>query len=455
MSSSASAFAQKPASLSHDNLSFVIAASSVGTLIELYDFYLYGALAVFFSTLFFPPGNPTVSLLASLATFATGFAVRPVGAIVFGRLGDLIGRKFTFLLTLILMGTATFLMGCLPGYATIGILAPVLLVALRLLQGIAVGGEWGGALTYVAEHSPDGRRGFFVSLVQSMGTLGLIMSLGVILAFRLSMSDEAFKAFGWRYPFLLSAVLVVLAAYMRLRLKETPLFARLRAQGNATDRPLSVAFGSGRYRRLMVVALLGAAAPGGVIWYTAHYYSLFFMQTVLKIDYVTVSWIMLAALIAAMPFFPVMGALSDRFGRRNLMMTGFLLSTLIYVPAFMAMHANAGNPVVLGILVFVMTVLVAMVYGSLGAFLAELFPAQIRYTSLSLPYHIGNGVFGGFVPLVSTSLVAATGNIYMGLLYPILAALMGVIVCLAYMATRTHEIRIWDEVGGAPLALKQ
>jgi MFS family permease len=455
MSSFAPAFAQKAASPSHYNLSFVIAASSVGTLIELYDFYLYGALAVFFSTVFFPPGNPTVSLLASLAAFATGFAVRPFGAIVFGRLGDLMGRKFTFLLTLILMGAATFLMGCLPGYGTIGILAPVLLVALRLLQGIAVGGEWGGALTYVAEHSPDGRRGFFVSLVQSMGTLGLIMSLGVILAFRLNMSDEAFKEFGWRYPFMLSAVLVVLSTYMRLRLKETPLFARLREQGKATNRPLSVAFGSGRNWRLIVVALLGATAPGGVIWYTAHYYSLFFMQTVLKIDYVTASWIMLAALIAAMPFFPVMGALSDRFGRRNLMMTGFLLSALIYVPAFMAMHANAGNPVVLGILVLVMTVLVAMVYGSLGAFLAELFPAQIRYTSLSLPYHIGNGVFGGFVPLVSTSLVAATGNIYMGLLYPILAAIMGVIVCLSYMATRTHEIRIWDEVGGAPLALKQ
>jgi MFS family permease len=455
MSSFAPAFAQKAASPSHYNLSFVIAASSVGTLIELYDFYLYGALAVFFSTVFFPPGNPTVSLLASLAAFATGFAVRPFGAIVFGRLGDLMGRKFTFLLTLILMGAATFLMGCLPGYGTIGILAPVLLVALRLLQGIAVGGEWGGALTYVAEHSPDGRRGFFVSLVQSMGTLGLIMSLGVILAFRLSMSDGAFKEFGWRYPFMLSAVLVVLSAYMRLRLKETPLFARLREQGKATNRPLSVAFGSGRNWRLIVVALLGATAPGGVIWYTAHYYSLFFMQTVLKIDYVTVSWIMLAALIAAMPFFPVMGALSDRFGRRNLMMTGFLLSALIYVPAFMAMHANAEKPVVLGILVLVMTVLVAMVYGSLGAFLAELFPAQIRYTSLSLPYHIGNGVFGGFVPLVSTSLVAATGNIYMGLLYPILAALMGVIVCLAYMAPRTHEVRIWDEVGGAPLALKQ
>jgi MFS family permease len=450
MSSSAPAVVGTTSSASHYSLSFVIAASSVGTLIEVYDFFLYGALAVFFSTLFFPPGNPTVALLASLATFATGFAVRPFGAILFGHLGDLIGRKFTFLLTLLLMGAATFLTGCLPSYASVGILAPVLLVALRLLQGIAFGGEWGGALTYVAEHAPDGRRGFYVSIVQSMATLGLIMSLGVILAFRLSMSEDAFKAFGWRYPFMLSAILVLLAAYMRLRLRETPLFARLQEQGKATDRPLAVAFGSGRNWRLMIVGLFGAAAPSGVIWYTAHYYSIYFMQTVLKIDYVTVSWIMLAALVAATPFYAVMGALSDRFGRRTMMMAGFFLSAVIYLPAFLAMHENAANPVVLGLLVFIMVVAVTMAYGSLPPFLVELFPAQIRYTSLSLPYHIGNGVFGGFVPLISTSLVAATGNIYMGLAYPILTAVMGVIVCLVYVAKRTHEIRIWDEVGGGP-----
>ncbi|HLI12632.1 MAG TPA: MFS transporter [Alphaproteobacteria bacterium] len=437
------------------NLPFVIAASSVGTLIEWYDFYLYGSLAVFFSTLFFPAGNPTVSLLVSLATFATGFAVRPFGAILFGRLGDLIGRKFTFLLTLILMGLSTFLVGCLPSYNSIGMLAPVILVCLRLVQGLALGGEYGGAATYIAEHAPDGKRGLYTSWIQTTATLGIVMSLLVILFFRLNMGDAEFRAVGWRYPFLLSAVLVVLSIYIRMKLQESPLYARLKAQGKASTAPLKESFTSGKNWGLIIIALLGATAPEGVVWYTGQYYSLFFMQTVLKINYVTVYWIITAALCLGTPFFLVFGHLSDKIGRRNIMTAGFLLAAVTYVPVFSAMKANADNPVILTLLVFYMVILVTMVYGPIAAFLVELFPAKIRYTSLSLPYHIGNGVFGGFVPLVSTSLVAATGNIYMGLAYPILIAAIGVVVSLIWIREPTHKVKIWDEVGGPPIVADQ
>jgi MFS family permease len=438
------------------NLPFVIAASSVGTLIEWYDFYLYGSLAVFFSTLFFPAGNPTISLLVSLATFATGFAVRPFGAIVFGRLGDLIGRKFTFLLTLILMGSATFLVGCLPSYNAIGMLAPILLVTLRLVQGLALGGEYGGAATYIAEHAPDGKRGLYTSWIQTTATLGIVMSLLVILLFRLNMTDEQFRNYGWRFPFLLSAVLVILSIYIRLKLQESPLYARLKQQGRSSRAPLKESFTSGKNWGLIIVALLGATAPEGVVWYCGQYYALFFMQTVLKINYVTVYWIIVAALCLGTPFFLLFGHLSDRIGRRNIMTAGFLLAAVTYVPVFMAMKANAENPVVLTLLVFYMVILVTMVYGPIAAFLVELFPARIRYTSMSLPYHIGNGVFGGFVPLISTSLVAATGNIYMGLAYPIAVAIIGVIVSLGWIREPTHRIRIWDEVGGeSPLVPSQ
>jgi MFS family permease len=432
------------------SIPWIIAASSIGTLIEWYDFYLYGSLAVFFSTLFFPTGNPTVSLLVSLATFATGFAVRPFGAIFFGRLGDLIGRKFTFLLTLIIMGSATFLVGCLPSYSSIGLLAPVLLVLLRLLQGLALGGEYGGAATYIAEHAPENKRGLYTSWIQTTATLGIVMSLLVILAFRLNLGDADFRAYGWRYPFLLSAVLVALSVYIRLKLAESPLFARLKAQGKASTSPLRDSFTSSKNWGLMIVALFGAVAPEGVVWYTSQYYALFFMQTVLKIPYVTVYWIIAAGLILGSPLLLLVGALSDRIGRRNLMTTGFLLAAITFVPVFMLMHDNAGNPIILTALVFYMMILVSLVYGPMAAFLVELFPAKIRYTSMSLPYHIGNGVFGGFVPLVSTSLVAGTGNIYMGLAYPITIAVIGVIVSLVFIREPTHHVQIWDEVGGEP-----
>src|SRR5438874_2709810 len=316
------------------NLPFIIGASSVGTLIEWYDFYLYGVLALFFSKHFFAPSiDPNLAFILSLFVFWTGFLVRPFGAIVFGHLGDLIGRKFTFMLTLLLMGAATFVVGLLPGYETIGILAPILLVAMRVLQGLALGGEYGGAATYIAEHSPDGRRGFYTSWIQTTATMGIVFALLVILICRLSMGDQTFGDWGWRVPFLLSAILVILSGYIRLKLGESPLFARLKEQGKASANPAAESFLSGgKNWGLMLFALFGATAPEGVVWYTGQFYALFYMQTVLKIDYVTVYIIMMIALTLAAPFFIVFGALSDRVGRRNIMPIGIALAVVSYCP---------------------------------------------------------------------------------------------------------------------------
>jgi MFS family permease len=430
------------------SLSFIVAASSIGTLIEWYDFYLYGSLAVFFSTQFFPPKNPTAALLASLAIFATGFLVRPFGAVFFGRLGDLIGRKFTFLTTLVLMGVSTTLVGLAPTYAQVGVIAPIILVLLRMIQGLALGGEYGGAAIYIAEHSPDGKRGLCTSWVQTTASLGIVMSLLVILAFRLSMGEAAFKAYGWRFPFLLSAALVVLSVYIRLRLRESPIFQNLKDTGKSSSSPLAESFGSGKNWRLILIALFGAVAPEGVIWYTGQYYALFFMLTVMKLNYVKVYWIIIAAISLGTPFFLVFGAWSDRIGRRNIMMAAQLLAVITFIPVYKLMQANAGSPGILVALVFYQVILVTMVYGPLGAFLVELFPARIRYTSLSLPYHIGNGVFGGLVPLINSSLVVATGNHFAGLLYPMAIAAIGVVVSAVYLREPTHHIKIWEEVRG-------
>jgi len=436
------------------NLPFIIGASSVGTLIEWYDFYIYGVLAVFFSKHFFSPAlSETTALILSLLVFWTGFAVRPFGAIVFGHLGDLIGRKFTFMLTLLLMGVSTFIVGLLPGFETVGTIAPVLLVTMRVLQGLALGGEYGGAATYIAEHAPDGRRGFYTSWIQTTATMGIVTALAVILICRQSLGDDTFAAWGWRVPFLISAVLVILSAYIRLKLEESPLFARLKEQGHSSHNPVKDTYSSGKNVGLMAIALFGATAPEGVVWYTGQFYALFYLTTVLKVPYVTVYIVMMLALTIGSLGFLVFGALSDRIGRRNIMTLGFALAVVTYWPVFTWLGTFKDSPFILFLLVLYLVILVTMVYGPIAAFLVELFPAKIRYSSMSLPYHIGNGVFGGLVPAASTWLASVTGIALGGLFYPMGIAALGVVVSLRFIREPTHQVKIWDEVGGgAPVA---
>ena len=427
-------------------LPFIVAASSSGTLIEFYDFYLYGVLAGFFATHFFP-GDLRNGFLFSLGIFWTGFVVRPLGAVLFGHLGDLIGRKYTFMLSLGLMGLATFLVGCLPTYEAIGWLAPVLLVACRVVQGVALGGEYGGAATYVAEHAPDGSRGFYTSWIQTTATMGIVMALLVIMAFRVGLGDEAFTDYGWRFPFLLSAVLVVFSAYIRLKLHESPLFERLKEQGRASRNPVRDTYSSGRNWGLMALALFGFTAPMAVIWYTGQFYALAYMQAVLMIDYLTVYAVMTVALVLGSPFFIVFGWLSDRIGRRRIMTAGFALSVITLWPVFLLLGEYRDSPVILTALVWYMMILIAMVYGPLAAFLVELFPARIRYSSMSLPYHIGAGVFGGGVPFIATWLSGMfTDTPLIGLLYPITVAAIGVVVSTLGLRRETHHVQIWEEV---------
>jgi MFS family permease len=427
----------------------VIAASSAGTMIEWYDFYIFGSLAAIISTQFYPEGNPTVNFLKTLATFAVGFAVRPFGALVFGRIGDLVGRKFAFLVTLLIMGGATAAIGFLPSYHSIGIAAPIILVVLRLLQGLALGGEYGGAAVYVAEHSPDGRRGYYTSFIQTTATLGLFVSLLVILVVRAWVGEEAFRQWGWRIPFLLSVVLVAMSYYVRVRLKESPLFTKLKETGAASTAPIKDSFGNVAGWKIFLLVLFGATAGQAVVWYTGQFYALFFLQTVLKVPLGTAYMIVAAALLLGAPLFVVFGSLSDRIGRKKIMMAGNLLAALSYYPIYMAMKAYSApvNTVMLTLLVLIQVVFVTMVYGPIAAFLVETFPARIRYTSLSLPYHFGNGWFGGFLPLISTAVVARTGNIYAGLIYPIVVALITFVVGSLFLEER-HTHRIWDEVGG-------
>lgn len=413
----------------------MIGASSAGTLIEWYDFYIFGSLATIISMRFFPPGDEVVNLLLTLATFATGFIVRPFGALVFGRIGDVVGRKYTFLVTLLIMGVSTTLIGLLPDYNTIGILAPILLLLLRLLQGLALGGEYGGAATYVAEHAPDGKRGFYTSFIQTTATLGLFVSLGVILACRTFMGEEKFSEIGWRVPFLLSFVLVIISVFIRRKLHESPVFAEMKASGRASKSPLRDSFLEPENRRLVIIALLGATAGQGVVWYTGQFYALYYLQTVLKVNFVLTNQIIAIALLLATPFFVVFGALSDKIGRKKIMMTGCLVAALSWIPIYKAMaHYSGfftGAPPQLGMLIFlvwIQVMFVTMVYGPIAAFLVELFPTHIRYTSMSLPYHIGNGVFGGMVPLIGTWMVSRTGDIYSGLYYPIAVALMTFVI---------------------------
>jgi MFS family permease len=427
----------------------VITASSAGTMIEWYDFYIFGSLAAIISTQFYPEGNATVNFLKTLATFAVGFAVRPFGALVFGRIGDIVGRKFAFLVTLLIMGGSTAAIGFLPSYHTIGIAAPIILVILRLLQGLALGGEYGGAAVYVAEHAPDGKRGYYTSFIQTTATLGLFVSLIVILVVRGIVGEEAFKQWGWRIPFLLSVVLVAMSYYVRVRLKESPLFTKLKDTGQSSTSPIKDSFGNIAGWKIFLLVLFGATAGQAVVWYTGQFYALFFLQTVLKVPLGTAYKIVAVALLIGAPLFVVFGSLSDRIGRKKIMMAGNLLAALSYYPIYQAMKAYSSpvNVVMLTLLVLIQVVFVTMVYGPIAAFLVETFPARIRYTSLSLPYHFGNGWFGGFLPLISTALVARTGNIYAGLVYPIAVALLTFVVGSLFL-TEKHTHRIWDEVGG-------
>ncbi len=428
------------------NIWTVIGASSAGTLIEWYDFYIFGSLATIISAHFFPKGHETVALLSTLATFATGFIVRPFGALIFGRMGDIVGRKHTFMITLLLMGGATTAIGFLPTYEQIGIFAPIGLLLLRLLQGLALGGEYGGAATYVAEHSPDGQRGYYTSFIQTTATLGLFVSLGVILSTRLSLGETVFQEWAWRIPFLLSVALVAFSYLIRRKMDESPIFKEMKASGKASKSPLRDSFLNPENRRLVLIALFGATAGQGVVWYTGQFYALYYLQTVLKVDFVTTNMIIATALIFATPFFIFFGRLSDRIGRKKVMLTGMTLAALTYFPIYKAMEFYSGwnpqmpdaaavNPnfLMLTGLVFIQVLYVTAVYGPIAAFLVELFPAHIRYTSMSLPYHLGNGVFGGLVPFIGTAMVASTGNHFAGLIYPISVAAITIIIGAIYL----------------------
>ena len=431
---------------------FIVGASSAGTIIEWYDFYLYGALTFVLAPIFTPVSNdPTVNFLVYLATFATGFAVRPFGAVVFGRIGDLIGRKYAFLLTVTIMGGGTAAIGVLPGFSQIGILAPIVLVLLRLVQGLALGGEYGGAVIYVAEHAPDDRRGYWTSFIQTTATVGLFISIGVVGVTNYLMGDTAFKAWGWRIPFLLSIALVAVSLFIRWRLKETPLFARLKAAGRTSRTPLREALASWANWKLILLALFGATSGQAVVWYTGQFFAPLFMQKALGISLATSNVIMFTALVLATPFFLVWGHLSDRIGRKKIIMFGCALAVVTYYPLYLGMAAFSkppNIPVLVG-LVFVQVFYVTMVYGPIAALLVEMFPARIRYTCLSLPYHLGNGEFGGATILIPFVLNAAFGNIFIGLVWCISIPLMTLIIGQKYLK-ETKDVRIWEEVTLGP-----
>ncbi|MBE1527020.1 MFS family permease [Sphingopyxis sp. OAS728] len=527
----------------------VILASSLGTVFEWYDFYLYGLLATIISAQFFSGVNETTGFIFALAAFAAGFAVRPFGAVVFGRIGDLVGRKNTFLVTMGLMGVSTFLVGVLPSYASIGVAAPILLVVLRLVQGLALGGEYGGAATYVAEHAPDGKRGLFTSFIQTTATLGLFAALGVVIVIRSAMGEAAFADWGWRIPFLISVILLGVSLWIRLQLEESPVFKQMKEEGTTSKAPLTEAFGRWENLKWVIVALFGAVAGQAVVWYSGQFYALFFLEKTLKVDGATANILIAIALALGTPFFIFFGWLSDKVGRKPIILAGCALAALTYFPAFQmltsaanpamakaqqaaavtvnadpgacafqfdpvgkekfestgcdiaksalakagvsytsitrprrtgepadvwvgkrvlvapepwrlaeedraaaaeafrkelaAATADAGypakadldamnKPLVVAIL-FYLVLLVTMVYGPIAALLVELFPSRIRYTAMSLPYHIGNGWFGGFLPTTAFAMVAATGNIYYGLWYPVIVAVITLVVGLIFL----------------------
>src|SRR5215471_8151233 len=425
----------------------VILASSVGTMIEWYDFYIFGSLAFVISPKFFPAGNNTIALIAYLSVFAVGFMVRPFGALFFGRIGDLVGRKYAFLVTLSIMGFGTFLIGLMPTFATAGWFAPIGLIAIRIFQGLALGGEYGGAAIYVAEHVPDNKRGYWTSYIQITATLGLFLSVITVVILRFYMTPANFQSYGWRIPFLISIFLVMISLYIRLKMKESPIFTQIKSTGMSSAAPLKEAFTKWDNLKRVLISLLGATAGQGVVWYTGQYYALFYLQSVLKVNLRTGFIIVAVAMLFGMPFFTVFGALSDKIGRKKIIMAGCLLAVITYYPLYHAMHNAAGNNVVtfksqnnaatgqpeltplttdasgktvpvkeatnpnfwlLTLLVFIQVIYVTMVYGPIAAFLGGAVSAKNRYSFFSVPFYIGHGIFGGLVPLVGVYVCAAT-----------------------------------------------
>ena len=523
----------------------VIVASSVGTVFEWYDFYLYATLAPFFAALFFPKGNETAALLSAFAAYAAGFLIRPFGAIVFGRIGDLIGRKYTFLVTIVVMGLATFCVGLLPTFESIGWAAPIIMVTLRLLQGLALGGEYGGAATYVAEHSAHDRRGYNTSWIQTTATLGFFLALLVIGLCRVYMTEADFKTWGWRIPFWVSIVLLGVSIWIRLKLQESPVFKKMKEEGKGSKAPLTDSFLRYPNNKYVLLALLGATAGQGVVWYTGQFYALFFMQITLKLDFLTTYMLIGASLLLGTPFFIFFGWLSDKIGRLKIILAGCLIAAVTYFPMFQALthyvnpaleefqnktkitvatdpathHFNlfvgpwskfstadkardfmtklglnfesvgpvAGKDVVITIkdasgetvldtwdeakmkevlkakgypekadkskvnypmtllILFIFLIYVTMVYGPIAAFLVELFPTRIRYTSMSLPYHIGNGWFGGMLPLTATAIVALKGDIYYGLWYPVIVSSLTLVIGAIFLKeTKERDISTYE-----------
>jgi MFS family permease len=402
-------------------LARVIVASSVGTIIEFYDFFIFASLAPIIAAHFYPPDKPTLGFLSTLATYAVGLAVRPLGSLAFGRLGDTVGRKTTFLITLLMMGTSTAAIGLLPGYATLGVAAPLLLILLRVVQGIALGGEYAGAATYVAEHAPEGKRGYYTSYIQVAPTVGLFASSAIAAALRASLGAERFADWGWRIAFIISIVFVAISYYIRLKLEESPVFAELKAQGRTSPSPVRESYATRERWRLFAVVLFGVIAGQAVIAQTTQVYVLLFLQRVLAVPPDVAYRVVAGALLLLMPLFPVVGAVSDRIGRKRTMLAGHLLAVATLYPIYrtMILMADPVRPGALTALVFVQMLPLLLVYAPLAAFMVEAFPARIRYTSISLPYNLGNGWFGGFLPLIATALVTATGSRLAWLAYPI------------------------------------
>jgi MFS family permease len=532
----------------------VIFASSLGTVFEWYDFYLYGSLASIIAKQFFAGTDPNTAFIFALLAFAAGFIVRPFGALVFGRLGDMIGRKYTFLVTILLMGASTFIVGLLPNYASIGIAAPIILVTLRILQGLALGGEYGGAATYVAEHAPDDKRGAFTAWIQTTATLGLFLSLMVILGTRTAIGEEAFADWGWRVPFLVSVFLLAVSVWIRLSMNESPAFAKMKAEGKTSKAPLTESFGQWKNLKIVILALVGLTAGQAVVWYTGQFYALFFLQQTLKVDGATANILIAASLIIGTPFFLIFGSLSDKIGRKPIIMAGCLIAALTYFPLFKALTeaanpalaaAQAANKIVVTadpsecsfqfnptgtkkftsscdiakqvlaansasyetvdgkgpatisigsttiesyaatglakadatakdaafkktvgdalraagypakadpaklnkpmviLILSILVIFVTMVYGPIAAMLVEMFPTRIRYTSMSLPYHIGNGWFGGLLPATGVAIVAQTGNMYNGLWYPIIVASVTFVIGMLFVK-ETKDIDIYE-----------